>query len=129
MTLQNGSLLFTDLFFSKFHPGATFSTISAPGCPRTHIFPMDFNYFELSPISLILHRCSGATNPMVPRTLRLCAAQNNYVSQWILNNSACYSSASFQNIAPTIGFSNICDLVHNSNEYCDPLRLTQLSRI
>ena len=50
---------------------------------------MDFHDSYLSPISLTLHRCSGAMNPMISRTWRLCVGQNINGSQWILTILRC----------------------------------------
>ena len=74
------------LAFRRRHcsPNVTFSTVSAPVCQKCFIFPMDFHDSYLSLISLILHRCCGAMNPMISRTWRLCVAKSNNVSKRIL---------------------------------------------
>ena len=58
------------------YPNVMFSTVFAPARHECFIFLMNFNDSCLNPISLMLHRCSGAMNSMVLRTLRLCVARN-----------------------------------------------------
>ena len=57
-------------------PNVTNIMVSAPACQKCFIFPMDFNNFHFSPISLILHRSARCMNPMLSRTCRFGVVKN-----------------------------------------------------
>ena len=65
-------------------PNVIISNVFAPACQERLIFPMNFHDSCLSPISLILHRCSRAMNSMALRTSRFCMAHNVSYFQYIL---------------------------------------------
>ena len=68
-------------------PNVTFSTVSAPVCQKTYVFPTNFNNSYVSLISSILHRSARSTFLVVARTCRFCGVKNDTNFQWILTIS------------------------------------------
>ena len=87
MSRQNPLLCSTFDVFSGRSPNVTFSTVSAPACQKSHIFPMNFNNSYLRPISWIFDRCARCRIPMVWRTCRFWHVRNDTYFQRILTIS------------------------------------------